>query len=391
MHGGWYETKHSTGVLVLTLATLCGADEIWCLSRTTDTVKRFDARSGELLGYVVSTNPLHSALIDPGVFSELIDIKRDEKRRIYLLNHKTGQSQTEGQVARYDRDGGNAVVPLANDPQGDWYRKYSYATDALALHGTNLYIGSRMWSTKPESITVDLRGKRLMFEHNLSDGAAAGRLVGALSGSDDYRTGGMWMHATNAATALPNAIYGMAFNSQGHLIVGCNIGHNYGGLFRFDDNGEWYGPGGVGDAQSFITNAIKDIQGLLLDSSDRIYVCGEGGGAVMSGVKRYNSDGSAAPAPGKSGAFFCGWVGYQDATPVYPTAMTLNPAEAILYLYSPGVSVTYGTVNPGLKMYAVGGDNEGDYLGMLVSGTDAAADVMLYVETPSGGTCVLIR
>ena len=358
---------------------VAAGSELYTLDLGSDTIKRYDADSGDFLGYVASSNPAHNPMfLNPGTASNLLDIERAPDGTLYLL-----YDDGKGKIARYDANVGNPVDPLVEDPKGLWYAKYFYEPSGMVLGSDGIYICTRLWSVKA-GITTTLRGRYLIMEHNLNDGTAAGRSVGAAPGSDDEQTGAMWMHATNVATVLRGSSDILIDTNENMLVP-----HGT-GICRFNPDGEWYGPAGIGDTNAISAAlAIQAPLDTVIDKQGRIYVCGDGGGVVGSGIERFNMDGSPAPAPGRSGAYFQGWNNYVESTPVFPQAMAISDDGKTFYVYSKGFS---DKLTPAVKAYVIGGPNDGDFIKTIVEVSETIR-ALLFVPPPPlpTGTAIILR
>ncbi len=351
-----------------------GTYEIWTLGSTPNIVQRHNP-DGTVAGsgYAVSPNAGDNPLIlSPSVSPQILgDIEQGADGRLYL---SYGKDNVQGYIARYDRDGTNGDANFVDPPGGDWYRgtsKWYYTIPNLALSSDKIYFSTYLHSGHADTnITYWTKGKKWIMEHNMSDGTAAGRASLGSPSAEDTAMGSMHTDAYDESVS-PYAAGGVQSipGTPADIVIG-PAGNMYvvsgGNVYRFNSDGDWYGPGGVGDMSEFLPSAAGGIGSMTIDSSGRIYVAGASGGLVQSAVERWDSDGTTPlPSPGESGAVFLYWTGYNESSMIYPTALALSPDEDILYVAMKGYSATNG----GVKSYVVdvGGGTDGDFIATVVT------------------------
>ncbi len=381
------------GLGLLGQAAFAAGHELWVAGALTDAIgspcaiARYSAKDGSILGYFMHPTPGVGQVTSPGN-GTIHEVEVDGKH-IYVAH-----GPQNFKVARYDRNGGNAVVDLITGVGGDWYvAAYRYEIRGLAFTTDHIHVLGGVWSTEPRY--PELERGTYIFRHT-REGAIAGVQPNSLSG---YSRGAQFS-APPAISGITTAC-GLARDSVGNFYA---ITTGPSKVSRFTPAGEHFGPGGIGDTNAWITSADMPVStspfwptDIILDQDDRLYLVGDCNGVTVSYVVRFNADGTPAPAPGKSGAVFTTYVNYLKGV-VRPRAMAIGPHDGHLYVANAYFNLSAGRRENMVNRFYIDGANDGKLIeegGFANLGGENAPiylpTEMFFVEKPAIGTSVLIR
>jgi hypothetical protein len=350
-------------------------------------IARYSAADGSFLGYFMHTNSGAGVVVSPGDGKITKFAANNSKIYVAYLS-----AANYNKVARYDRNGANAILDHIAGPGANWrFGSYYYPIKGLAFGADHIFVLAGVYSTTPYFPELD-RGTYL-FRH-LGNGAIAGTQPNTPSG---YSRGAQFNAQAVTNFAGINGGVDLTRDSAGNFYAFVTTP----AVFRFAPDGQYFGPNGLGDTNAWIASsalpAFKYVSGnIVIDSAGRLYLGGTtGSGAVGESVLlRYNSDGTPAGTNGTD-AVFAKYINYLKGV-VHPLAMTINPVDGHLYVANGYVSAPrYENM---INRFYIGGANDGKIVeegGFANRGGANAplykASGLVFVSVSSGGTVISVQ